>query len=225
MGRWCCSPSSSSRSSCSSPDRFKLTTLAGFVLIPFGLFGKTAFMAERVLGNVVSSGIRCWCLPSSSASARRCSPNSPPVSAVRPTIDDAMAMCSPRSPARTSASSRHTANGLVPAARNSAPGACRRHRLAAGRQVRQAPQPLAAGVASRWRAPRQWRRAAARGGQPPGGGDRQSLGAGQSGASAVASPPGNVEQRRARAVQLALKRAAVRRQPVNPSFSSFRCAA
>ncbi len=37
---------------------FKLTTLAGFVLIPFGLFGKTAFMAERVLGNVVSSGIK-----------------------------------------------------------------------------------------------------------------------------------------------------------------------
>ena len=31
---------------------FKLTTLAGFVLIPFGLFGKTAFMAERVLGIV-----------------------------------------------------------------------------------------------------------------------------------------------------------------------------
>src|SRR5690606_19982472 len=30
---------------------FKLTVLAGFVLIPFGLFGKTAFMAERVLGN------------------------------------------------------------------------------------------------------------------------------------------------------------------------------
>jgi type IV secretion system protein TrbL len=37
---------------------FKLTTLAGFVLMPFGLFGKTAFMAERVLGNVVSSGIK-----------------------------------------------------------------------------------------------------------------------------------------------------------------------
>src|SRR3546814_551212 len=35
---------------------FKLTTLAGFVLIPFGLFGKRAFMAERVLGNVTSSG-------------------------------------------------------------------------------------------------------------------------------------------------------------------------
>src|ERR1700751_4976895 len=37
---------------------FKLTTLAGFVLIPFGLFSKTAFAAERVLGNVVSSGVK-----------------------------------------------------------------------------------------------------------------------------------------------------------------------
>ncbi len=37
---------------------FKLTTLAGFVLIPFGLFSKTAFLAERVLGNVVSSGVK-----------------------------------------------------------------------------------------------------------------------------------------------------------------------
>lgn len=37
---------------------FKLSALAGFVLIPFGLFGKTAFMAERVLGNVISSGIK-----------------------------------------------------------------------------------------------------------------------------------------------------------------------
>ena len=37
---------------------FKLSTLAGFVLIPFGLFGKSAFMAERVLGNVISSGIK-----------------------------------------------------------------------------------------------------------------------------------------------------------------------
>lgn len=37
---------------------FKLTTLCGFVLIPFGLWGKTAFAAERVLGNVMSSGIK-----------------------------------------------------------------------------------------------------------------------------------------------------------------------
>ena len=37
---------------------FKLTTLAGFVLVPFALWSKTAFLAERVLGNVVSSGIK-----------------------------------------------------------------------------------------------------------------------------------------------------------------------
>ncbi|TPG38944.1 P-type conjugative transfer protein TrbL [Sphingomonas koreensis] len=37
---------------------FKLTTLAGFVLVPFGLFGRTAFLAERVLGNVMASGIK-----------------------------------------------------------------------------------------------------------------------------------------------------------------------
>lgn len=37
---------------------FKLTTLAGFVLVPFALWNKTAFLAERVLGNVVSTGIK-----------------------------------------------------------------------------------------------------------------------------------------------------------------------
>ena len=37
---------------------FKLTTLAGFVLVPFALWNKTAFFAEKVLGNVVSSGVK-----------------------------------------------------------------------------------------------------------------------------------------------------------------------
>jgi type IV secretion system protein TrbL len=37
---------------------FKLTALAGFVLVPFALWSKTAFLAERVLGNVISSGIK-----------------------------------------------------------------------------------------------------------------------------------------------------------------------
>jgi type IV secretion system protein TrbL len=37
---------------------FKLTTLAGFVLVPFGLFNKTAYLAEKVLGNVVASGVK-----------------------------------------------------------------------------------------------------------------------------------------------------------------------
>ncbi len=37
---------------------FKLVTLAGFVLVPFGLFGRTAYLAERVLGNVMATGIK-----------------------------------------------------------------------------------------------------------------------------------------------------------------------
>src|SRR5262249_22974115 len=37
---------------------FKLTTVAGFVLVAFGLFSKTAFIAERVLGNVIASGVK-----------------------------------------------------------------------------------------------------------------------------------------------------------------------
>ena len=41
---------------------FKLTTLAGFVLVPFALFSKTSFLAERVLGNVITSGIKLMVL-------------------------------------------------------------------------------------------------------------------------------------------------------------------
>ena len=41
---------------------FKLTTLAGFVLIPFALWNKTSFLAERVLGNVIASGIKLMVL-------------------------------------------------------------------------------------------------------------------------------------------------------------------
>jgi type IV secretion system protein TrbL len=41
---------------------FKLTTLAGFVLVPFALWNRTGFLAERVLGNVVTSGIKVMVL-------------------------------------------------------------------------------------------------------------------------------------------------------------------
>lgn len=41
---------------------FKLTTLAGFILIPFAFWNRTAFLAERVLGSVVSSGIKVMVL-------------------------------------------------------------------------------------------------------------------------------------------------------------------
>ncbi|MER9964977.1 P-type conjugative transfer protein TrbL [Mesorhizobium sp. M0045] len=41
---------------------FKLTTLAGFVLVPFALWNRSAFLTERVLGNVISSGIKVMVL-------------------------------------------------------------------------------------------------------------------------------------------------------------------
>lgn len=41
---------------------FKLTSLAGFVLVPFAFWNKTSFLAERVLGNVISSGVKVMVL-------------------------------------------------------------------------------------------------------------------------------------------------------------------
>jgi len=41
---------------------FKLTSLAGFVLVPFALWNRTSFLAERVLGNVVASGVKVMVL-------------------------------------------------------------------------------------------------------------------------------------------------------------------
>jgi type IV secretion system protein TrbL len=41
---------------------FKLTGLAGFILVPFALWNRTNFLAERVLGNVVTSGIKVMVL-------------------------------------------------------------------------------------------------------------------------------------------------------------------
>jgi type IV secretion system protein TrbL len=41
---------------------FKLTALAGFVLVPFALWNKSAFLAERVLGNVIASGVKVMVL-------------------------------------------------------------------------------------------------------------------------------------------------------------------
>ena len=41
---------------------FKIVTLGGFVLLPFGIWNKTAFLAERPLGYVVSSGLKVLAL-------------------------------------------------------------------------------------------------------------------------------------------------------------------
>lgn len=41
---------------------FKLASLGGFVLVPFALWNRTGFLAERVLGHVVASGIKVMML-------------------------------------------------------------------------------------------------------------------------------------------------------------------
>jgi type IV secretion system protein TrbL len=71
---------------------FKLTTLCGFVLIPFGLFGKTAFMAERVLGNVVSSGIKVLVLAVIVGIGSTIFTEFTSAISARPTIEDALSI-------------------------------------------------------------------------------------------------------------------------------------
>ncbi|MGK9237152.1 P-type conjugative transfer protein TrbL [Inquilinus limosus] len=41
---------------------YRLTALAGFVLVPFALWNRTAFLAERVLGAIVASGVKVMVL-------------------------------------------------------------------------------------------------------------------------------------------------------------------
>lgn len=41
---------------------FKITTLLGFILVPFALFGKTSFLADRVLNHVINSGLKLMVL-------------------------------------------------------------------------------------------------------------------------------------------------------------------
>lgn len=41
---------------------FKIVTLGGFVLLPFGVWSKSAFLAERPLGYVVSAGLKILAL-------------------------------------------------------------------------------------------------------------------------------------------------------------------
>jgi len=41
---------------------FKLVALSGFILVPFALWNRTSFLAERVLGHVVTSGIKVMVL-------------------------------------------------------------------------------------------------------------------------------------------------------------------
>jgi type IV secretion system protein TrbL len=172
---------------------FKLTTLAGFVLIPFGLFGKSAFMAERVLGNVISSGIKVLVLAviigigstlfsefTQGSTARRPRSTTPWRSCWPRCRCWAWASSALASPTASSPAARSSAP-----ARRSAPVCRRRHGRSGCRRWR---------GRVRRRCPCRRGAAAARGGRARGGASTAySLGAaGQSGASGVASGLGNV---------------------------------
>jgi type IV secretion system protein TrbL len=71
---------------------FKLTTLAGFVLVPFALWNKTAFLAERVLGSVVSAGVKVLVLAVIVGIGTGLFAQFNPAVGVDPTMDNALAL-------------------------------------------------------------------------------------------------------------------------------------
>ena len=170
---------------------FKLTTLAGFVLIPFGLFGKSAFMAERVLGNVISSGIKVLVLAVIiGIGSTLFSQFTAGFAGQTPTIDQAMAIVlAALSLLGLGIFGPGIANGLVSGGPQLGAGAAVGTGLAAGGALVAAG--AAGGLALRGGAAAlSGTAAAARGGAAMAGGasTAYSLGAaGQSGASAVAS--------------------------------------
>ncbi|ALC11387.1 P-type conjugative transfer protein TrbL [Sphingopyxis sp. 113P3] len=193
---------------------FKLTTLAGFVLIPFGLFGKSAFMAERVLGNVISSGIKVLVLAVIiGIGSTLFSEFTAGFGGATPSIDEAMAIVlAALSLLGLGIFGPGIANGLVSGGPQLGAGAAIGTGLAAGGMVATGAATVGA-VASGGAALAGGAAAAARGGAALAGGasTAYSLGAaGSSGASAVASGLGNVASAGAQAAVSPLKRAASR---------------
>ncbi len=175
---------------------FKLTTLAGFVLIPFGLFGKSAFMAERVLGNVISSGIKVLVLAVIiGIGSTLFSEFTQGFNGATPSIDDAMTIVlAALSLLGLGIFGPGIANGLISGGPQLGAGAAVGTGLAAGGMVAAGAAAVGA-VASGGAALAGGAAAAARGGAALAGGasTAYSLGAaGQSGASGVASGLGNV---------------------------------
>ena len=191
---------------------FKLTTIAGFVLIPFGLFGKSAFMAERVLGNVISSGIKVLVLAVIiGIGSTLFSEFTAGFGGQTPTIDQAMAIVlAALSLLGLGIFGPGIANGLVSGGPQLGAGSAIGTGLAAGGMAVAGGAALGAaaggvGTLAGGAA------AAARGGATLAGGASAaySLGAaGQSGASGVASGLASVAETGARAAVSPLKRAA-----------------
>jgi len=193
---------------------FKLTTLAGFVLIPFGLFGKSAFMAERVLGNVISSGIKVLVLAVIiGIGSTLFSEFTAGFGGATPTIDEAMAIVlAALSLLGLGIFGPGIASGLVSGGPQLGAGAAIGTGLAAGGMVAAGAATVGA-VASGGASLLGGAAAAARGGAALAGGasTAYSLGAaGETGASAVASGLGNVASTGAKATVSPLKKAANR---------------
>ena len=193
---------------------FKLATLAGFVLIPFGLFGKSAFMAERVLGNVISSGIKVLVLAVIiGIGSTLFSEFTSGFGGNTPSIDGAMAIVlAALSLLGLGIFGPGIANGLISGGPQLGAGAAVGTGLAAGGMVAAGAAAVGA-VASGGAALAGGAAAAARGGAALAGGasTAYSLGAaGQSGASGVASGLGSVASTGAKAAVSPLRRAAGR---------------
>ncbi len=193
---------------------FKLATLAGFVLIPFGLFGKSAFMAERVLGNVISSGIKVLVLAVViGIGSTLFSEFTSGFDGATPSIDDAMAIVlAALSLLGLGIFGPGIANGLVSGGPQLGAGVAVGTGLAAGGMVAVA---AAAGgaVVSGGASLAGGALAAARGGAALAGGASTAYGlgaAGQSGVSAAASGLGNVVSTSSKAAVSPLKRASAR---------------
>ncbi|MGR7995768.1 P-type conjugative transfer protein TrbL [Xanthobacter sp. ZOL 2024] len=193
---------------------FKLSTLAGFVLIPFGLFGKSAFMAERVLGNVISSGIKVLVLAVIiGIGSTLFSEFTAGFGGTTPTIDQAMAIVlAALSLLGLGIFGPGIANGLVSGGPQLSAGAAVGTGLAAGGAMMAAG--AAGGMALRGgMAALSGTAAAARGGAALAGGASAaySQGAGsKTGAAGVASGLGGVAAAGGRAAASPLKRAVVR---------------
>ncbi|MCP3055730.1 P-type conjugative transfer protein TrbL [Aurantimonas marianensis] len=204
---------------------FKLTTLAGFVLIPFGLFGKTAFMAERVLGNVISSGIKVLVLAVIiGIGSTLFSQFTAGFGGVTPTIDEAMAVVlAALSLLGLGIFGPGIANGIVSGGPQLGAGAAVGTGLAVGGAALAGAG--AAGLVARGGSMAlSGTAAAARGGAAAAGGasTAYSLGsAGQSGAGGVASGLGAVASTGARAAKSPLRRAGAKAAgSIQQSFQS-----
>jgi type IV secretion system protein TrbL len=190
---------------------FKLTTLAGFILIPFGLFGKSAFMAERVLGNVISSGIKVLVLAVIiGIGSTLFSEFTAGFGGNTPTIDQAMAIVlAALSLLGLGIFGPGIANGLVSGGPQLGAGSAVGTGLAAGGVVAVAAAGVG-GVASAGSAFASGTAAAARGGASLAGGAAKSysLGAaGQSGLKGVGGGLGGMVRAAGSAVSSPLKRA------------------